>query len=125
MEPLGSEWSNEAVLWFQTQVHGEQLSARVLSVTEQGYGVELESRGVNVAATLISEQLAKVPGETARETHAKTGSATNQSVKKNKQGPLDSQVSSKTEVNFKEITPEGRTAVSTEGQPKYWKSSRC
>lgn len=118
MEPLGSEWSSEAVLWFQTQVYGEQLSARVLSVTEQGYGVELESRGVNVAAALISEQLAKVPGEIARETHGTTGSATKQSVKTNEQDPLETQVSSQTEVNFKEIQAEGWTAVSTEGQPK-------
>uniref|UniRef100_A0A669E863 Tudor domain-containing protein 1 n=1 Tax=Oreochromis niloticus TaxID=8128 RepID=A0A669E863_ORENI len=105
VEPLGSGWSSEAVLWFQTQVYGEQLSARVLSVTEQGYGVELESRGVSVAAALISEQLAKVPGETARETHGTTGTATKQSVKKNEQDPLQTQVSSQTE-------------VSTEGQPK-------
>lgn len=126
MEPLGSEWSSEAVLWFQTQVYGEQLSARVLSVTEQGYGVELESRGVNVAAALISEQLAKVPGEIARETHGTTGSATKQSVKKNEQDPLETQVSCQrqTEVNFKDIPAEGWTAVSTEGQPMR-KSSRC
>uniref|UniRef100_A0A3P8PUR5 Tudor domain-containing protein 1 n=1 Tax=Astatotilapia calliptera TaxID=8154 RepID=A0A3P8PUR5_ASTCA len=124
VEPLGSEWSSEAVLWFQTQVYGEQLSARVLSVTEQGYGVELESRGVNVAAALISAQLAKVPGEIARETHGTTGSATKQSVKTNEQDPLETQVSSQTEVNFKEIPAEGWTAVSTEvpSFPVEWKT---
>uniref|UniRef100_A0A4W6CCJ3 Tudor domain containing 1 n=1 Tax=Lates calcarifer TaxID=8187 RepID=A0A4W6CCJ3_LATCA len=74
VEPLGSEWSSEALLWFQTLVDGEHLAARVLSVTEQGYGVELESRGQNVAAALISEQLAKVPGEVPKETHATTAS---------------------------------------------------
>nr|XP_004567589.2 tudor domain-containing protein 1 [Maylandia zebra] len=124
VEPLGSEWSSEAVLWFQTQVYGKQLSARVLSVTEQGYGVELESRGVNVAAALISAQLAKVPGEIARETHGTTGSATKQSVKTNEQDPLETQVSSQTEVNFKEIPAEGWTAVSTEvpSFPVEWKT---
>ena len=45
VEPLGSEWSSEAQLWFQTLVDGEQLSACVRSITDQGYGVELESRG--------------------------------------------------------------------------------
>ncbi|KAF7655254.1 hypothetical protein LDENG_00058860 [Lucifuga dentata] len=64
VEALGSEWSSEALLWFQTLVDGEHLSALVRSVTDEGYGVELESRGQNVAAALISEELAKDPRET-------------------------------------------------------------
>ncbi|XP_037546981.1 tudor domain-containing protein 1 [Nematolebias whitei] len=78
VEPLGSEWSSEALLWFQTLVDGEPLSARVLTVTEQGYGVELECRGKNVAASLISEQLAKVSGGTFKESPAKMSSITKQ-----------------------------------------------
>ncbi|KAM3859960.1 tudor domain-containing protein 1 [Diretmus argenteus] len=84
VEPLGSKWSSEALLWFQTLMDGQQLSARVLSVTERGYGVELESMqlesGQSVAAALISEKLAKVPGTkpppaaTPTETHASTSS---------------------------------------------------
>nr|XP_015818615.2 tudor domain-containing protein 1 isoform X1 [Nothobranchius furzeri] len=67
VEPVGSEWSSEAILWFQTLVDNEQLTARVLSFTEQGYGVELESRGQNVAATLLCEQLVKPYGECFKE----------------------------------------------------------
>ncbi|XP_030611149.1 tudor domain-containing protein 1 [Archocentrus centrarchus] len=124
VEPLGSEWSSEAVLWFQTQVDGEHLSARVLSLTEQGYGVELQSRGVNVTATLISEQLAKVPEETAKENHGETCSATKQIEKKNEQGHSCTQVSNQTEVIFKEMPPEGQTAVATEvpSFPVEWKT---
>uniref|UniRef100_A0A671WXD7 Tudor domain containing 1 n=1 Tax=Sparus aurata TaxID=8175 RepID=A0A671WXD7_SPAAU len=69
VEPLGSEWSSEALLWFQTLVDGEKLSARVLSVSEQGYNVKLESRGQDMAVALISEQLAKAPGAIPKETH--------------------------------------------------------
>uniref|UniRef100_A0A7N8XPG8 Tudor domain containing 1 n=1 Tax=Mastacembelus armatus TaxID=205130 RepID=A0A7N8XPG8_9TELE len=85
VEPLGSEWSSEALLWFQTLVEGEQLSARVLSVTDQGYGVELESRGQDVAAALISEQLAKIPGDSLEKSQITTESAERdqQGVKEN------------------------------------------
>ncbi|XP_029932954.1 tudor domain-containing protein 1 isoform X3 [Myripristis murdjan] len=78
--PRGLEWSKEALLWFQTLVDGRQLSARVLSVTDRGYGVELESNGQSVAATLISEQQGRSSTQavqlsvpTPRETHATTG----------------------------------------------------
>ncbi|XP_068162272.1 tudor domain-containing protein 1 [Antennarius striatus] len=73
-EPLGSEWSSEAVLGFQTLVVGQQLSASVLSVSEQGYCVKLKSRGQDVAAALISKQLAKAPGGISKETNITTGS---------------------------------------------------
>lgn len=69
VEPLGSEWSIEALLRFQTLVDGETLSARVLSVSERGYNVKLESRGQDVAATLISEHLAKAPGAVPKDTY--------------------------------------------------------
>lgn len=101
------------MLWFQTQVYGEHLSARVLSVTERGYELELESRGVNVAAALISEQLAKASGETAKEIH---GNTTEQSVRKTEEGHSCPQVSDQTEVNVKDIPPERQHAVATEGQ---------
>lgn len=60
--PQGSEWSSEAKQWFASQVDGELLAARVLAVSERGYEVKLEIRGRDVAAALISEQLAKAPG---------------------------------------------------------------
>lgn len=59
---LGSEWSSEAKQWFESQVDGELLTARVLSVSERGYEVKLEIRGRDLAAALISKQLAKAPG---------------------------------------------------------------
>lgn len=62
VEPLGLEWASEAQRWFQSQVDGELLTARVLSVSERGYEVKLEIRGQDVAAALISQQLAKAPG---------------------------------------------------------------
>ncbi|XP_053721681.1 tudor domain-containing protein 1 isoform X2 [Synchiropus splendidus] len=61
VEPLGSEWSSEAILWFQNMLDGEQLLTRVTTVNADGYGVELECRGENVASALISKQLAKAP----------------------------------------------------------------
>lgn len=60
--PMGSEWSTEAKQWFESQVDKEPLMARVLSVSERGYEVKLEIRGRDMAAALISEQLAKAPG---------------------------------------------------------------
>lgn len=117
VEPLGSEWSSEALLWFQTRVDGEQLSARVLSVTEQGYGVELESRGQNVAIALISEQLAKVPGANPTETHATTGSGhkhQDEKIQENEQS--QTQASNQTGVSSTEIPAEGQTATPSEGQ---------
>lgn len=66
LEPVGGEWSKEAVQKFQTLCVGKQLSGRVLSVTEKGYGVELEWSGCNVAAVLIAEQLAKPSGQESK-----------------------------------------------------------
>lgn len=63
LEPVGGQWSKETVQKFQTLCVGKQLSGRVLSVTEKGYGVELECSGCNVAAVLIAEQLAKPSGQ--------------------------------------------------------------
>lgn len=68
VEPPGSEWSSEALLGFQKLVEGKQLSVRVLSLTEEGYGVALESRGQDVATALVSEQLAIFSGETVEGT---------------------------------------------------------
>uniref|UniRef100_A0A3B5BFI9 Tudor domain containing 1 n=1 Tax=Stegastes partitus TaxID=144197 RepID=A0A3B5BFI9_9TELE len=126
VEPLGSEWSSEALLWFQTQVEAEHLSTRVLSVTERGYGVELESRGQNVAAVLISEHLAKVPGEAAKQTQTETlsGSKQQESVKENEHQQLLVQASNQTEASSREITMEGQTAIPTEvpSFPVDWKT---
>ncbi|XP_041830466.1 tudor domain-containing protein 1 [Melanotaenia boesemani] len=126
VEPLGSEWSSEALLWFQTLVDGEPLSALVLSVTEQGYGVELESRGQKVAAALISEQLAKVPGEASNETCAKSGSVTKQQkgVKENGHDQLLVEAPNKMEVSSEETISEGQTAVPSDvtSFPVDWKT---
>lgn len=118
VEPLGSEWSSEAQLWFQTLVDGEQLFARVLSVTEQGYGVELESRGRNVAAALISEQLAKVPGQITAETHAAASSsaAPRKSTKEKGQNQTDAPDSSQSEASAKKPPSECQTTAPSEGQ---------
>ncbi|XP_070783515.1 tudor domain-containing protein 1 [Enoplosus armatus] len=130
VEPLGSEWSSEALLWFQTLVDGEQLSARVLSVTRQGYGVMLESRGQNVAAALISEQLAKAPGAIPKETHASTGSGAKpqEKIKENERSQIHKQASNQTGDGSKETPTEGPTATLSEGQlelpffPVDWKT---
>ncbi|KAK3559458.1 hypothetical protein QTP86_013631 [Hemibagrus guttatus] len=63
LEPVGGEWSKDAVQKFQTLCVGKQLTGRVVSVTERGYGVELEFSGCNIAAVLIAEQLAKPSGQ--------------------------------------------------------------
>lgn len=118
MEPLGTEWSTEALLWFQTLVDGEQLCARVFSVTEQGYGVELEGRGQNVAAALISEQLAKAPGPIPKEMHATTGSGAKhqEKIEENEHSQKHAQASDQTGAISKEIPTEGQTAMLSEGQ---------
>ncbi|XP_077407139.1 tudor domain-containing protein 1 isoform X2 [Vanacampus margaritifer] len=70
VEPIASDWDHKATLWFQSHAEGEKLSACALSVTKQGYGVELECRGGNVAAGLVSNHLARYPGEIAQKAHA-------------------------------------------------------
>ncbi|KAK7919576.1 hypothetical protein WMY93_010860 [Mugilogobius chulae] len=85
VEPQGSEWTSEALLWFQTLVEGEPLSARVLSVTEDGYGVELLSKGQSVAASLISEHLAKFPEEKGKHEGAVAPNKQNESILENRQ----------------------------------------
>ncbi|XP_072229012.1 tudor domain-containing protein 1 [Leuresthes tenuis] len=127
VEPLGSEWSSEALLWFQTLVDGEQLSARVLTVTEQGYGVDLESRGQNVAAALISEHLAKVFTKLAKETRAETDSEEQkkeEGLKENEHSQLHVQALNQTEASSKKTTSEGQTAFPTEAAsfPVDWKT---
>ncbi|XP_056882911.1 tudor domain-containing protein 1 isoform X2 [Takifugu flavidus] len=62
VEPLGSEWNSEAKQWLWSQMDGELMTARVLSVSERGYEVKLGIRGQDMAAALISVQLAKAPG---------------------------------------------------------------
>ncbi|XP_041672490.1 tudor domain-containing protein 1 [Cheilinus undulatus] len=124
VEPLGSEWSSEALLWFQTRVDGEHLTARVLSVTDHGYGVELESRGQNVGAALISEQLAKAPGEPPTETHPTTGPVATQQEKidNSKNGATQAPASNQT--GAKEQTSEVQTAELPEAPsfPVDWKT---
>lgn len=48
---------------FQALCASQPLSGRVLSITEKGYGVELESAGQSIAAVLISEHLARPCGQ--------------------------------------------------------------
>ncbi|KAM8730279.1 tudor domain-containing protein 1 isoform 2-T2 [Acanthopagrus schlegelii] len=125
VEPLGSEWSSEALLWFQTLVDGEKLSARVLSVSQQGYNVKLESRGQDVAVALISEQLAKAPGAIPKETHGTTGSEAKhqEKIKENEHSQKQAQASSQTGASCKEIPTEG-TATPSEAPsfPVNWKT---
>ena len=59
---MEGQWKEAAVQRFQAVCVGKQLSGRVLSITERGYGVELRCHGQNIAAVLISEQLAKPSG---------------------------------------------------------------
>lgn len=114
MEPFGSEWSSEALLWFQALVDGQQLSARILTVTEQGYSLELHSRGKNVAASLISELLAKASGVTSKEPPEKMSSITKQeAVKQNKDRD---QTCVQTEAGSTEKTVEEETSVASEGE---------
>ncbi|KAM4715222.1 tudor domain-containing protein 1 [Anableps anableps] len=123
VDPVGSEWSSESLLWFQNLVDGEQLTARVLSVTEQGYGVELVSRGQNVAAALITEQLAKARGEPATVKHVLVEST----MKKDnggKQQEVIVQASQQIEAVSREVPGEIQTTVTSEvaGFPVDWKT---
>ncbi|KAM9506749.1 tudor domain-containing protein 1 isoform 3-T3 [Salvelinus alpinus] len=68
VEPLSPQWSAESIGRFQALCVGQQLHARVLFITERGYGLELDSSGQNVATTLLSEQLAKAPGQSQAHT---------------------------------------------------------
>ncbi|XP_067286444.1 tudor domain-containing protein 1 [Pseudorasbora parva] len=63
VEPVEAQWSKEAMHKFQTLCASQPLSAKVLSITEKGYGVELESAGQSIAAVLISEHLARPSGQ--------------------------------------------------------------
>lgn len=63
VEPLEGQWTKEAVHKFQGLCAGQPLSGKVLSITEKGYGVDLESSGQSIAAVLISENLAKPYGQ--------------------------------------------------------------
>lgn len=114
VEPRGSEWSSEALLLFQTLVDGKEFSARVLCRTEQGYGVDLDSRGENVAARLISEQLARVPGEIANETRANTGCGSKQ--KETEHCELHIQTSTHIETISEEMPAKEQTAPQLQGQ---------
>uniref|UniRef100_A0A671WVE8 Tudor domain containing 1 n=1 Tax=Sparus aurata TaxID=8175 RepID=A0A671WVE8_SPAAU len=125
VEPLGSEWSSEALLWFQTLVDGEKLSARVLSVSEQGYNVKLESRGQDMAVALISEQLAKAPGAIPKETHGTTGSEAKhqEKIEENEHSHKQAQASSQTGASYKEIPTEGTATPSEDPSfPVDWKT---
>uniref|UniRef100_A0A9J7YW18 Tudor domain-containing protein 1 n=1 Tax=Cyprinus carpio carpio TaxID=630221 RepID=A0A9J7YW18_CYPCA len=63
VEPVEGQWNKEAIHKFQALCAGQPLSGRVLSISEKGYGVELESAGQSIAAMLISEHLAKPYGQ--------------------------------------------------------------
>uniref|UniRef100_A0A8B9KDB5 Tudor domain containing 1 n=1 Tax=Astyanax mexicanus TaxID=7994 RepID=A0A8B9KDB5_ASTMX len=63
VEPAGGQWNGTAVQRFGELCIGKQLSGKVLSITERGYGVELKCNGQDVAAVLLSEQLAKPFGQ--------------------------------------------------------------
>ncbi|XP_026132229.1 tudor domain-containing protein 1-like isoform X1 [Carassius auratus] len=63
VEPVEGQWTKEAVHKFQGLCAGQPLSGKVLSITEKGYGVDLEISGQSIAAVLISEHLAKPCGQ--------------------------------------------------------------
>lgn len=120
VEPLDSEWSSEAVLWFQTRMDGQQLSARVMSISERGYGVQLQSNGECVKTALISEKLARVFGETQElptatptETHASTSSPDKdmERMVKNEHNHIHVHASNNKEDNSKDQPLEGPTAA--------------
>ncbi|XP_030631037.1 tudor domain-containing protein 1 [Chanos chanos] len=62
VDPAARCWTDEANQRFRSLCVGQQLSGRVLAISERGYAVELESGGQSVASLLISEQLAKATG---------------------------------------------------------------
>ncbi|XP_008311987.1 tudor domain-containing protein 1 isoform X6 [Cynoglossus semilaevis] len=101
VEPLGSEWTSEAMLWFQNLVDGKLLSARFLCITEQGHCVELESEGRNVAAALISELLSKDCKALSTVTFANTGcvAKNKESTRENEDREIQSQASNPTSTN--------------------------
>ncbi|XP_070847181.1 tudor domain-containing protein 1 [Chaetodon trifascialis] len=124
VEPLGSEWNSEAILHFQNLVDGEQLSARVLSVSEQGYDVELESRGKDVAASLISMQLAKAPGAIPEETRETTGcEAKHQDkIQENERSQMNAQASDQTRASSKDIPTLSEGQLESPSFPLDWKT---
>ncbi|KAL0984549.1 hypothetical protein UPYG_G00143090, partial [Umbra pygmaea] len=63
VEPLVPQWGAECIGRFLSLCVGKLLHGHILSITEQGYGLELESSGQNVAATLLSETLVKATGK--------------------------------------------------------------
>lgn len=117
VEPLESEWSSEALLCFQNLVDGKQLCARALSLSEKGYKVKLESRGQDVAAALISEQLAKTPGVIANEARVTPGAQpqVKEDVKGCEQSQVHVQASPKTGAIPQDV-PTARTGTVSEGQ---------
>lgn len=115
MEPLGSEWSSEALLWFQTLVDGKQFSAHAVSVSERGYDVRLESRGQDVAAALISKHLAKAPRAIPNETPSNCEEKHQEKMKETEQSQEHVQASNQAEASSKE-TPGEETPMLTEGQ---------
>ncbi|KAM8836922.1 tudor domain-containing protein 1 [Spinachia spinachia] len=124
VEPLGSEWSSEALLCFDSLVNGELLSARVLSLTDRGYGLALESRGKDVATALISEHLAKVPGASA-EAEAVSRHAHQERRQENDHTAKHAHSSNQvTDASLKEMPTEGRTATPSKapGFPVDWKA---
>lgn len=63
IDPVGGQWKEAAVKKFQALCVGNQLKGRVVTITERGYGMELRYNGQNIAAVLVSEQLARPLGQ--------------------------------------------------------------
>ncbi|KAM9716326.1 tudor domain-containing protein 1 [Menidia menidia] len=125
VEPDGSDWSSEALLWFQILLEGQRLFARVLKTTEQGYGVDLESREQNVAAALISEHFAKVSAESSEAKHSESTRIKEEDVKENKQIQLhDKEAPNQTEGTPKKRMSDRPSAVPSEvaSFPVDWKT---
>lgn len=112
---MGSEWSSESLLFFHNLVIDEQLSACVLSVSDHVCNVKLESKGQDVAAALISEQLARATGVITNETRAATNSDVKCEEKVNDNKLSQPQEPGLNHTGPKEI-PSERAATPAEGQ---------
>ncbi|XP_018618111.2 tudor domain-containing protein 1 isoform X1 [Scleropages formosus] len=70
VEPLEGQWSGEALQRFEALCLSSSLEARVRTVTQSGYEVELMRCGVSVASVLVSERLARPSAQSEAATTA-------------------------------------------------------
>ncbi|TSK14749.1 Tudor domain-containing protein 1 [Bagarius yarrelli] len=124
IQPVDREWSKDAVQEFQTLCVGKQLNGRVLSVTEKGYGLELECNGCNVAAVLIAEQLAK-PLSQKNKPEFQATSFTEPAEASSALEPAanDARIKQPAEITGQQLaTPQSSTAIESASFPLDWKT---